>query len=93
MSDLQQPSGDLESDFNSANNPAQGPGFWQKLGATGSQLAQATGAPLQYLSAVPGAYSSGQSPDASTLGGLVSGGGAEDDPSMMSSILSGLGGL
>jgi hypothetical protein len=68
--------------------------------AAGSQLAQATGAPLQYLSAVPGAYSSGQSPYASTLGGLVSGGSmyttrssAEDNPSLMSSVQSGMGGL
>ena len=68
--------------------------------AAGSQLAQATGAPLQYLSAVPGAYSSGVSPYASTLGGLVSGGSmyttgvnTTDHPSTGSSILSGMGGL
>lgn len=40
----------------------------------GSMLAQATGTPLSYLSAVPGAYTSGLTPAANLLSGLSSGG-------------------
>lgn len=40
----------------------------------GGQLAQAVGAPLNYLSQVPGAYSSGLTPAAQLISGLGSGG-------------------
>ena len=68
--------------------------------AAGSQLAQALGTPLQYLSGVPGAYTSGISPSAGILSGLIGNGsmyttqsGMTDNPSMGSNILSLLGAM
>lgn len=68
--------------------------------AAGQQLVQATAAPLNYLSQVPGAYTSGLTSAGNLLTGLSSGGqmfntGASGsyNPSMGSSILNGFSGV
>ena len=68
----------------------------------GSMLQQATSTPLSYLGQVPGAYTAGLSGPAGLLSGLSSGGqvittgsnsSATDNPSLGSSILSGVSAL
>jgi hypothetical protein len=72
----------------------------QNQNAAGGQLAQATGAPLNYLSQISSAYSAPMSQAAQLVAGLGSGGSiysagqsGTSNPSLGSSIMGGMGGL